>query len=128
MQRTATGASAVTVQIAAALLVATALSDRLGLVSASFYLLVAGVPLCAAAGLASLGRVVDAVEAGGEDVAGRLHVLVTGLLVGTIVIGAAARAPAVPDGRVPAAASAALVLGFVLLAVQALAVLVPDRR
>jgi hypothetical protein len=128
MRRTPSGAALATVEIAAAVLVATAVSDRLGLASASFYVLVVAVPLCAGAGLASLGRVVDAVEAGGEEVAGRLQLVLTALLVATIVLGAAARAPSVAAGSVPAPASAALAFGFVVLAVQALAALAPGRR
>jgi hypothetical protein len=127
MQRTVIRAATTTVQIAAALLLATAVSDRLGLANASFYLLVAGVPLCAAAGLVALARVVDAVEAGAEETAGRLQVLLAALLVATLVIGAAARAPSVADGHVPPAANAALALGFAVLAVQAVAALVPSR-
>ena len=128
MQRTATGIAVGIVQIAAALLLATVVSDRLGLVDASFYLLVAGIPLCAAAGLACLGRVVDGLEAGDEEATGRLQALLTGVLVATLVIGAAARAPHVADGQVPTAATGALALGFLVLAVQAIAALVPEGR
>ena len=126
--RTPSAATATAVQLAAALLIATAVSDALGHASASFYLLVAGVPITAAAGLFCFARVVDAVNGGELDGLGRLQAILSALLVATIVLGAAARAPAVSDGIVPPAGTVALGLGFVLLVVQAVTALVPARR
>src|SRR3989441_3744360 len=128
MVRTPSAATATAVQVAATLLVATAVSDALGHAGASFYLLVAGVPLTAAAGLFCFARVVDAVNGDEVDALGRFQAILSALLVATIVLGAAVRAPAVTDGRIPPAATAALVLGFVLLVVQAVSALVPVRR
>jgi len=116
------------VELAAALLFATAVSDAFGLASASFYLLVVGVPLTAVAALVCFGRVVDAVNGGRLDVLGRLQALLSALLVGTVVLSAAVREPAVPEGAVPPAATGLLAFGFGLLIVQALIALVPIRR
>lgn len=115
------------VELAGVLLLAVAVTDALGLAGASFYLLVLGVPLTAVAGLVCFGRVVDAVNGGGGDALGRLQATLAVLLVLAIVVGAAARAPAVPAGNVPPAATGALVLAFGVLVVQALVALVPVR-
>jgi hypothetical protein len=128
MWQTRAGASALAVQLAAALLFATAVSDALGFQSASFYLLVAGVPLTAAAGLVCFGHVVDAVNGGRLDPVGRVQALLSALLVTAIVLGAAIREPAITEDRVPPEATGALVLGFGLLVLQALIALVPVRR
>jgi hypothetical protein len=115
------------VELAAALLLATAVSDALGFAGASFYLLVAGVPLTAAAGLICFARVVDAVNDGRLDALGRLQATLSALLVAAVVIGAAIREPSVASGTIPPAATAVLALGFGLLLAQALIALVPLR-
>lgn len=116
------------VEVATALLVATVVTDALGYPNASFHLLVAGVPVTAAAGLICLGRAVD--EAGRRKAArgGRVQSILLALLVVVIVLGAAAREPALREGSVPVAATVALALGFVLLAAQAVIALSPFRR
>jgi hypothetical protein len=116
------------VELPAGLLLATAAFDALGLAGASFYLLVAGVPLTAAAGLVCFARVVDAVNGGRVDVLGRLQALLSGAVVAVVVVGAAIRQPGVAAGVVPPEATAALGLGFGLLILQALVALVPIRR
>jgi hypothetical protein len=128
MWQTRTGASAMAVELAAALLLATAVSDGLGFAGASFYLLVAGVPLTAAAGLVCFARVVDAVNGGRLDMLGRLQAMLSGLLVAAVVLGAAIREPSVASGDVPPAATAILGFGFALLVLQALIALAPVRR
>jgi hypothetical protein len=128
MWQTRTGASAMAVELAAALLLATAISDALGFAGASFYLLVAGVPLTAAAGLVCFAHVVDAVNGGRVDTLGRLQATLSALLVAAVVIGAAIREPAVGTGDVPPAATAVLGFGLALLVLQALIALVPIRR
>jgi hypothetical protein len=128
MWQTRTGASAMAVELAAALLLATAVSDALGFAGASFYLLVAGVPLTAAAGLICFARVVDAVNEGQLDALGRLQATLSALLVAAVVIGAAIREPSIASGEIPPAATAILALGFGLLVAQALIALVPVRR
>jgi len=112
---------------AGALLLAVAVADALGHASASFYLLVLGVPVTAAAGLICLARVVDASSEGHRDALGRLQAwLATGLVL-TIVVGAAIRGPVVPEGTVPGIASGVLAVSFAILILQALVALVPAR-
>jgi hypothetical protein len=123
-----TGAGAMAVEIAGALLLATAASDALGLAAASFYLLVLAVPVTAIAGLVCFGRVVDAVNGHGGDALGRLQTALATVLVVLVVAGAAVRAPAVPEDAIPPAATAALAVAFGVLVVQALVALVPVRR
>jgi len=115
------------VELAALLLLATAVSDALGFASASFYLLVLGVPITAAAGLVCFARVVDAVNGGRMDALGRLQATLSALLVAGIVIGAAVREPSIAAGTVPSEASGVLALCFALLVLQALIALVPSR-
>lgn len=128
MWHTRTGASAMAVELAGALLLATAVSDAFGFAGASFYLLVAGVPITATAGLVCFARVVDAVNGGRIDPLGRLQALLSALLVAVVVVGAAIREPAVGTGDVPPQATAALGFGFGLLVLQALIALVPLWR
>jgi hypothetical protein len=128
MWQTRTGASAMAVELAAALLLATAVSDALGFAGASFYLLVAGVPVSATAGLVCFAHVVDAVNGGQLDLLGRLQAALSALLVAAIVIGAAIREPAIGADTVPPEATALLGLGFAVLVLQALIALAPLRR
>jgi hypothetical protein len=128
MWQTRTGASAMAVELAAALFLATAVSDALGFAGASFYLLVAGVPVTAAAGLVCFARVVDAMNGGRVDSLGRLQAWVSALLVAAIVVGAAIREPAIGAGDIPKEATGVLAFGFALLVVQALIALVPVGR
>lgn len=113
------------VEVASALLLATAACDLVGLAAASFYLLVAGVPVAALAGLLCFGRVVDGA---GDERRGRVQAILLALLVVAIVVGAAAREPAIGDGSIPPAATAALAAGLAFLAAQALIALAPFRR
>ena len=127
MWHSRTGASAMAVELAAALILVTALSDAFGFASLSFYLLVAGVPVTAAASLVCFARVVDAVNDGRMDALGRLQATLSALLVAGIVIGAAVREPSVTAGTVPPAASGVLAVCFALLLAQALIALAPFR-
>ena len=128
MWESRSGAGAMAVELAGALLLLTAVSDALGLAAVSFYLLVLGVPVTAIAGLVCFGRVVDAVNGSGGDALVRLQAALATVLVITIVAGAAVRGPAVPEDAVPPAATAALAVAFVVLVLQALVALVPVRR
>jgi hypothetical protein len=128
MWQTRTGASAMAVELAAAVLLATAISDALGFVSASFYLLVAGVPLTAGAGLVCFARVVDALNDGRVDSLGRLQVTLSALLVAGVVVGAAIRGPSIGSDEVPPTATVLLAFGFALLVLQALLALLPVSR
>jgi len=127
MWESRTGASAMAVELAAVLILATAVSDAFGFASVSFYLLVLGVPITATAGLVCLARVVDAVNGGRMDALGRLQATLSGLLVAGIVIGAAVREPFIAAGTVPPEASGVLALCFALLVLQALVALAPSR-
>jgi hypothetical protein len=127
MRETRSGAGAMAVELAGALLLATAVSDALGQAAASFYLLVLAVPVTAIAGLVCFGRVVDAAGNGRNDTLGRLQASLATVLVATIVIGAAVRAPVVAEHVVPAGASVALAVAFGVLVLQALVALVPVR-
>jgi len=128
MWHTRTGGSAMAVELAGALLLATAVSDAFGFAGASFYLLVAGVPVTATAGLVCFARVVDAVNGGRIDPLGRLQALLSALLVAVVVVGAAIREPAIGTDDVPPEATAALGFGFGLLVLQAVIALVPLWR
>jgi hypothetical protein len=127
MWESRTGASAMAVELAAVLILATAVSDAFGFASVSFYLLVLGVPITAAAGLVCFARVVDAVNGGRMDALGRLQATLSALLVAGIVIGAAVREPFIAADTVPPEASGVLALCFALLVLQALIALVPSR-
>jgi hypothetical protein len=127
MWESRTGASAMAVELAAVLILATAVSDAFGFASISFYLLVLGVPITAAAGLVCFARVVDAVNGGRMDALGRLQATLSAFLVAGIVIGAAVREPFIVAGTVPPEASGVLALCFALLVLQALIALVPSR-
>jgi hypothetical protein len=122
------GAGAMAVELAGTLLLAVAVSDALGLAAASFYLLVLAVPVTAAAGLVCLARVVDASSDGREDALGRVQAGLATLLVLAIVVGAAIRAPVVPEDAVPGFASGALAVAFGVLILQALIALSPAGR
>jgi hypothetical protein len=128
MWQTRAGASTLAVELAAGLLLATAVSDALSFAAASFYLLVVGVPVTAIAALVCFGHVVDSANGGRAEVLGRLQALLSACLVGAVVVGAAVREPWVPSGSVPAEASAALACGFGLLVLLALLALVPAVR
>lgn len=127
MWESRTGASAMAVELAAVLILATAVSDAFGFASVSFYLLVLGVPITAAAGLVCFARVVDAVNGGRMDALGRLQATLSALLVAGIVIGAAVREPFIAAGTVPPEASGVLALCFALLVLQALIALASSR-
>ena len=127
MWQSRTGASAMAVELAAGLILATAVSDAFGFASASFYLLVLGVPVTAAAGLMCFARVVDTVNGGRMDTLGRLQATLSAVLVAGIVIGAAVRERFIAAGRIPPEASGVLAFCFALLVVQALIALVPSR-
>jgi hypothetical protein len=128
MWQTRSGAGAMAVELAGALLLAVAVSDALGLAAASFYLLVLGVPVTAGAGLICFARVVDASSDGKGDALGRLQAVLATVLVLSIVVGAAIRAPVVPEDVVPGIASGVLAVAFGVLILQALLALAPDRR
>ena len=113
---------------AAFVLVVVAAADRLGLATAVFYLFLLGIPVSGACALGAYGRLVDAVDAGRVAGALRLQAVLAAVLVGIFVVGAASRSPTWLELEAPGLARAALVVGFLVLAGQAVAALVPARR
>ena len=113
---------------AALLLVAVAAADRLGLAGAVFYLFLLGIPVSGACALAAVGGAVDATARGGSAAVERLQAGLAALLVAIFVVGAASRSPLSLELEAPGLARAALVAGFLLVAAQAVAALVPERR
>jgi hypothetical protein len=107
--------------IPAGLVVAGALADQLGAPGLAFDALLLAVPAAALATLSSLGELVD-----GAAVRGRA--LLSAAALALIVLGAAARAPAVAQGIVPRAAHTALVGCLVVFFVQAVTSLAGEVR
>jgi hypothetical protein len=117
-----------TVAPAAAILVLAALAERVGADSLTFYLFLAGIPVCAVGVLAAIARSVDA-SAGGEPVAlGRLKAWLAALLCVVFLVGAAARSPLLLEVGGPGLVPAAVTLGLCLLGALALVAAVPARR
>jgi hypothetical protein len=112
---------ALTVCPAAVVLVLAALSERAGSETATFYLLLAGVPLAAVGALVALARLVDV---GGR----RLEASLAGGLVVCFCVGAAARSPVFLDAGSGPIVPVALGAGFAVLALLALAAAAPLRR
>lgn len=113
---------------AALALLAVAAADRLGFESAVFYLFLVGIPVTGAGAIAAYGRLVDAVDRGRPASVERFQAALAAFLVAVFVVGAASRSSVSLDLQAPGLARAALVIGFVVLGVQALAALVPARR
>ena len=95
---------------AGAVLLLAALAERSGAGAAAFYLLLAGIPVSAAAALAALGRPA-ATRAAAPIAPGRSSAR---LLVTLFTLGAAASSPVLGEVRdaAPGLASAAIVLGL----------------
>ncbi len=99
-----------TVAPAALLLLAALLAERAGAHGLTFYLLVAGIPVAVVGGLAALDRVVDP-----DEVAPRLEAALSAVLLFLFVIGAAARSPGTLEDAAPGLASAAALVGLVVV-------------
>jgi hypothetical protein len=95
---------------AALLLLAALLAERAGAHGLTFYLLVAGIPVAVVGGLAALDRVVDP-----DEVAPRLEAALSAVLLFLFVIGAAARSPGTLEDAAPGLASAAALVGLVVV-------------
>lgn len=113
MERSASGMA---LEATAVVLLVTAASDALGFHSASFLLAVIGVAVAAGVVLAALAHVID------RD-SGRMQVGLAATLLAVMLFGAAVRSPAVAEPVVPPAATVALVAGFVVLLLLAVAAL-----
>jgi len=107
-----------TVAPAALLLLAALLAERAGAHGLTFYLLVAGIPVTVVGGLSALDRVVDP-----DEVAPRLEAALSAVLLFLFVIGAAARSPGTLEDAAPGLASAAALVGLVVVAVLCFATL-----
>jgi hypothetical protein len=107
--------------IPAGLVFAGALADQLGAAGLAFDALLLAVPAASLATLGCLGELVD-------GAAVRIQAVLSTAALALIVLGAAARAPAVTQGIVPRAAHTALVGCLVVFFLQAVASLVDEVR
>jgi hypothetical protein len=98
---------------AVALILGAATADAAGAHGLAFYLLLAAVVACAVAALGSLTAVLDRPN---EVVT--LQAILWGLCLLFVVVGCAARSPAVQAGEVPRPAVSALSAALVVLAVK----------
>ena len=128
MQRAPAAPLVVGVQIAAGVLVATAVADALGHAAPAFYLLFFGIPILSICGLVAFGRAVDGANRGDGEPFARLLGTLSALVVAALVLGAAARAPALTADAVPPVATFLLALAFLLVALQALVAVASARR
>lgn len=103
---------ALTVAPATAVLVLAALSERADAGTATFYVLLAGVPVAAVGALVALARLVD-------EGRGRLEAALAGGLVACFCVGAAARSPVFLDAFSGPVVAAALVTAFAVLVLLA---------
>jgi hypothetical protein len=97
------------------LIIGAALADAAGAHTISFYALVVAVPVAAAATLASFASVLDAPD----DTVGALQTLLWALCLALVVMGCAARAPALETSSLPTFAASTLQATLVVLAVKA---------
>jgi len=103
------------------LVVAAAAADGAGAHGLAFYALLLAVPAAAAVALDAFGRVLD----GAQE---HLHLLLWTIVLGLVVVGAAARAPAVTEGVVPALGRSALLGCLAVFCVQAAVALTAELR
>ena len=99
-------------------LLAAAAADRLGAHGLAFYLLLAAVVVTAHAALEAYGRLVELPGRAPELAAARLQTALGFSALVLVVVAAAARAPVLGDGSVPALGLSALVASLALLATQ----------
>ena len=104
--------------VAVLVLLAAALTDRLGAHELAFYLLLAAVVVTAHAALDAYGRLVELPGTAPGLAAARVQSTLGFLALVLVVVAAAVRAPVLGDGSVPALGLSALVASLVLLATQ----------
>jgi hypothetical protein len=114
-----------TVLPAGLVLLASALAARRGSESALFYFLLLGIPVSAAGGLAAFGRIVDEANGSGTAALARFQGALAALLVFVFFLGAVATRSLGLELGAPGLASAAIALGFLVLALQTLAAILP---
>jgi hypothetical protein len=100
------------------LVVAAALADASSAPGLAFYALVTAVPLTALAALDAYGNVLDAEQ---PDTLARLQAALWALVLALVVVGAAARAPALGGDGVPGLGTSALVGCLLVFLLQAVA-------
>lgn len=110
--------------VPAGLVVAAAFADASGSPRLAFYALLALVPVAAAAALGAYGDLVEEPLSPEEAAPRVLQAGCWGLLVALAVVGAAARAPSLPQGLVPKLAATALIACVVVLCVEGVVELV----
>jgi hypothetical protein len=98
---------------AVALILVAALTDAAGIHGLAFYALLAAVPPCALAALAPVGTLLER-----PNEIGTLQALLWGLCLAFVVVGAAARSPALETGAVPTLAVSMLRAALVVLGVK----------
>jgi len=107
--------------VPAALVIAAALADRAGAHGLAFNAILVAVPATAVAGLAAFAEQLERGTA-------RVQALLWAMALLFVVVGAAARAPAVAEGVVPPLAVAALVGCLTVFCAQAFVALAGELR
>jgi hypothetical protein len=107
--------------LTAALVLGAALADAVASPELAFYALLAAVPATAACGLSVFGELL-------EDRGQVLHGLVWALVLTLVVVGAAARSPALLEGGVPVLGATALMACLGLLSLEGLLAAMAEFR
>jgi hypothetical protein len=107
--------------LTAALVLVAALADAAGSPRLAFYALLAAVPAAAASGLAVFGELL-------EEPGRAVQALVWALVLTLVVVGAAARSPALLEGDVPAVGATALAACLALLSLEGLLAALNEHR
>jgi hypothetical protein len=103
------------------LVIAAAAADGAGAHELAFYALLMAVPAAAVVALAEFGEVLE----GAGD---QLRAVLWALVLALVVLGAAARAPAVTEGAVPSLARSTLLACLAVFCVQAVVALAAELR
>jgi cyanate permease len=107
--------------LTAALVLVAAVADATSSPQLAFYALLAAVPAVAACGLSVFGAVLE------QD--GRMaQALVWALVLTLVVVGAATRSPALPEGGVPVIGATALTACLALLSFEGVLAAVAELR
>ncbi|MGZ4257523.1 MAG: hypothetical protein ACXVRE_07155 [Gaiellaceae bacterium] len=104
-----------------ALVLVAAAADGAGSHELAFYALLAAVPAAAVAALEAFGGALE----GSQE---RLHTLLWAVVLALTVAGAAARAPALAEGSVPALGRSAVAACLAIFCVQAVVGLIAELR
>jgi len=107
--------------LTAALVLLAAVADATASPQLAFYALLAAVPAAAACGLAVFDELL-------EDRGQALQALVWALVLTLVVVGAAARSPALLEGVVPALGASALAACLALLSLEGLLAALGEMR